>query len=167
MSKDYLKALETFFYVLGLCVHDDGTCTINLHLNVEEGKKFAEELKKAYKVIDESLHRLEDIDNSSPNEVMNELNEIIEYITEDKKVKYKSTILFDCDIIKDYLLKAQENEKVLEIVNEIITTTEDRLQDIILRCKDYEEYIGLWYWERELTEEEFNAIKRYFKNGPN
>lgn len=53
--------------------------------------------------------------------------------------------------------------EVLEIVKEIITMTEDKIQDI-LRCKDYEEYIELWYWERELTEEDFNLLKEYFKN---
>lgn len=53
----------------------------------------------------------ESIDNVTPSEAMKELDEIIEYITEDKKVKYKATILFDCEIIKDALLKAQEIEK--------------------------------------------------------
>lgn len=53
--------------------------------------------------------------------------------------------------------------EVLEIIKEIVTMTEDKIQDI-LRCKDYEEYIELWYWERELTEEDFNLLKEYFKN---
>lgn len=56
--------------------------------------------------------------------------------------------------------------EVLEIIKEIVTITEDKIQDKIqdiLRCKDYEEYITL-YWERELTEEDFNLLKEYFKN---
>ncbi len=59
-------------------------------------------------------------------EALDELNEIVEYITEDKKVKYKSTILFDCEIIKDALLKTQEQEKENELLKEIIKSFFDR-----------------------------------------
>lgn len=64
-------------------------------------------------------------------------------------------------IVKQALIKEQEQEKVLSIIREIVTKTEDKLQDI-LRCKDYEEYKELWYFEIELTEEEFELLKRYF-----
>lgn len=70
-----------------------------------------ERYKLAVSNVESALQRLESIDNANPGEAMKELDEIIEYITEDKKVKYKATILFDCEIIKDALLKAQENEK--------------------------------------------------------
>lgn len=56
-----------------------------------------------------------------------------------------------------------KEQEVLEIIKEIVTMTEDKIQDI-LRCKDYEEYTTLWYWERELTEEDFNLLKEYFKD---
>lgn len=62
-------------------------------------------------IVKQALQRLEAIDNTSPSEALKWLDQIIEYITEDKKVKYKATILFDCEIIKDALLKAQEMEK--------------------------------------------------------
>ncbi len=76
---------------------------------------------------------------------------------------------FDNDGAYDYLnfeddCKTVENAlEVLDIVKEIITMTEDKIQDI-LRCKDYEEYVTLWYWEKELPEEDFNLLKEYFKH---
>lgn len=59
---------------------------------------------KYFKNIEQALLELRAIKEVS-REALTELNEIIEYITEDKKVKYKATILFDCKIIKDALLK--------------------------------------------------------------
>ena len=90
MSKEYLEALERIKNKFINFFHEDNP-------DVES--------------IEDALQRLEAIDNTSPNEALKWLDQIIEYITEDKKVKYKATILFDCEIIKDALLKAQEMEK--------------------------------------------------------
>lgn len=70
--------------------------------------------------IEKELKRLKEIDNAKPSEALEDLNEIIEYITEDKKVKYKATILFDCEIIKDALLKAQKQERIISGLEDYI-----------------------------------------------
>ena len=81
------------------------------------------------------IQRLESIDNTKPSEALKELNEIIEYITEDKKVKYKATILFDCEIIKDALLKAQKQEQAFKLINKKLVDLSD-----VRYCLNYEHY---------------------------
>lgn len=92
MNKEYLEALKILDY------HND--------LKKCWGKEFD--------IVEQALLELKEIKESNLSEALKELNEIVEYITEDKKVKYKVTILFDCDIIKDALLKAQEQEKEID-----------------------------------------------------
>lgn len=102
-----LKALEKL---------DNTLCLNNIKDNIEFGIDTEEhcdcdnvvEMAECLDVVMNALNELEQIKNTKPSEALDELNEIIEYITEDKKVKYKATILFDCEIIKDALLKAQK-----------------------------------------------------------
>lgn len=60
--------------------------------------------------------------------------------------------------IKQALLKAQEQDKVLEIIKNIIKFGDDL--SAILNFNTYEEY-DEWSWDYELTEEEFELLKRW------
>ena len=92
---------------------------------------------------------------------LDELNEIIEYITEYKKVKYKATILFDCEIIKDALTTKSKKEQAFDIaVKKGVDFT------ILLGSKTFNEYNETIYEEYRikemlLTEEEFDLLKGY------
>ena len=101
--------------------------------------------------------RMLDIENANPSKALKESEEIVEYITEDKKVKYKSTILFDCKIIKQYILKSQEQEKVLEII------FEKKVDIIYLKdsnnVDEYNSHFGCVVCK--LTKEEFDLLKRW------
>lgn len=118
------------------------------------------------------------------SEAMKELNEIIEYITENKKVEY-ATILSDCEIIKDALLKSQEQDKVLEIIIKknvdifwLYHTLEMvKFEGVIDGCKYYNNYYApncvidnnLKTIRNEnlakLTKKEFDLLKRWLENG--
>lgn len=153
-------------------------------------------------------------------EYLEALEQIIEYITEDKKVKYKATILFDCKTIKkalerleaidnanpsealkdlqiienniiytlsdcdindevcqnlqyaktkisaieQYILKAQEQEKVLRVIKEKNVDTK-----LLRKCNSVDEYNAkikkdynsFYYKKYRLTQEEFDLLKRW------
>lgn len=140
--------------------------------------------------IQSDLQRLDVIDNANPSEALEYLDHIRKddfnmIITTYPPIPAYNGITKDdmFNSVKQSLIKAEEMEKendklngqmkyltevitefqkILSIIKEIITKTEDKLQDI-LRCKDYDEYREL-YWEKELTEEEFELLKRYFGN---
>ena len=122
--------------------------------------------KEELDILQNALNELKAIKEAKPSEAFKELNEIIEYITEDKKVKYKSTILFDCEIIKQSLLKAQKLEKAWEIVRK------KRVDFYILSIRNtVEDYNGLYYDIHNsydvvsylLTQEEFDLLKEMLK----
>ena len=89
---------------------------IDLSINQLVDKKTYER----YSIVKSALERLEVIDNAKPSEALEDLNEIVEYITEDKKVKYKATILFDCEIIKDALTTKSKKESVVDGIISIV-----------------------------------------------
>ena len=123
MGKEYLEA----FGRIALHVEYDNDGSYDC-LNFEDDCK----------LVDEALQRLEDIDNANPTEALKELNEIIEYITEDKKVKYKATILFDCEIIKDALIKAEKDKAKIEKLkheNAILKAEIDAFKKIAFKGK--------------------------------
>ena len=100
------------------------------------------------KQVEKAILELKEIKEANPSEAMEDLNEIVEYITEDKKVKYKGTILFDCDIIKDALLKAQELEKENLELKKKIDSYERRIE--LYSSKQLE--TALFYSRNELAE---------------
>lgn len=121
---------------------------------------------KDFNIIKQALQRLNVIENSKPSKAI----ECLERIDEEYSTLDNEDFEICFNVIKKSLLKAQEMEKendkykkVIDIIKEIVNTTEDRLQDI-LRCKDYEEYKGLWYFEITLTKEEFDLLKEVFKD---
>ena len=68
---------------------------------VEEAK-----IKSAYECLQQALQRLEAIDNANPSEALKWLE------------KYRLTILFNTSIVENALLKAQENEKLLQVIKQ-------------------------------------------------
>lgn len=167
MSKEYLGALENLKQQAIAFEHSELAIKV-ANMN--------------YTTLRQALQRLESIDDVEPDEALKWLNQIVEYITEDKKVKYKATILFDCDIIKDALLKAQTNEEILQkYYQEGITLDSVRAlkkeRDFFKKsleiikekkvsifqlscCKNVNEYNDLKFKDSEkLTKEEFNLLK--------
>ncbi len=130
------------------------------------------------------------------------IDEIINLITEDKKVKYKAVILFCCNTIKQALIKAQEQEKKFDdflifenghkmsgfdykgkqIVaipleeyddfmkqNDVLEIIFEKNVDLhyLKDCKtveEYNKYCDEITEEKELTQKEFDALKRWVEN---
>lgn len=102
----------------------------------------SKEVVEAFDVIEKGLQRLESIDNANPSEALN-----ITKATE----KYTG---IDLSIVKQALLKAQEQEKALKIIKENQVST-----FWINECKSVEEYNGVY--GRKLIEEEIELLKRW------
>ena len=109
------------------------------------------------------IQRLEAIDNAKPSEALECLEEIAKaptFMGGNPKYLYhtKSEIPFieDINTIKQALLKAKEQEKVLKIIKEKKVNI-----DLLNDCKDRYEYnIHFPYREiYQLTEEEFDLLK--------
>ena len=103
--------------------------------------------------IKQALQRLESIDNTNPSEAL-ECLEKVELLTCDFEW-YKDNI----NTIKQALLKAQEQEKVLKIIKEKNVNT--LLLELAENLEEYNERIVP---NGKLTEEEFDTLKRYFEN---
>lgn len=143
MSKEYVQALDDLF---GLVVFQK-SLTKEQYARVQEYND----------IIEQALHRLEAIDNADPSEAMECLQQLAEmadkcWVSCDVH-KWKTTI-------KQALLKSQEQEKVLKI----IIDKEVNL-GMLKICKTVEQYnAGCKIFGRnELTEEEFELLKRYFE----
>ena len=119
-----------------------------------------------YEEYQKMCQRLESIDNANPSEALRELENLgthgIEYrepfeLGFTKSMPFKSTKEFK--IIKQALIKAQEQEKVLSIIKEknvdFDTLTDSEALD------DYNSKMNWSY--RRLTEEEFNTLKEWSK----
>ena len=117
------------------------------------------------RLLQQSLQRLESIDNANPSEVLRALENLgthgIEYrepfeLGFTKSMPFKSTKEFK--IIKQALIKAQENEKVLEILKKKEIDT-----FMLMLCDNVEQYnSGLKNKpNRQLTQEEFDLLKRW------
>ena len=153
MSKEYLEALEKLLdgYSKGMA-----------------GRSYYDTIKQA-------LQRLESIDNSKPSETL----EILDDFKNGLVNKETGMIMFNqvwfknqIDTIKQALLKAQENEKVLEIIKK------KRIDIGLLKhCEYHTEYnveiaehndelktYQDWWYRKELTKEEFDLLKRWLGN---
>lgn len=127
----------------------------------ENGKQWwITDKSKDYKcnIIEKELQRLESIDNSNPSEALECLfrigyNHRENYINGRHKEDY--------NIVEQTLLKAQEQEKVLVIIKE-------KNVDIfwLKNSKTKSDYNSHVFISKinELTEEEFELLKRYFEN---
>lgn len=129
MSKEYLEALKIVKY------------------------NSSKEVVEAFDVIEKGLQRLEAIDNAEPSEALTEIFNII-YNLDCGTTYEQDKKLDECrKTIKQALLKAQEQEKVLNIIKE------KEVNIASLKAYDLEEYNMIY--ENKLTEEEFDLLKEY------
>lgn len=103
----------------------------------------------------------------NPSEALNYLNQFINEMTEclenpkqyvkdyDNEIFYKYKYTFETTI-KQALLKAQEMEKVLEIIKEKVMS--------LVSIEDGRVWDNELYGSNELTEEEFDLLKRWLEN---
>lgn len=138
MSKEYIEAL--------------GKLT-----EIAYGRGARPENNLESRILEKNLQRLEAIDNSNPSEAL----ELVGYL----KDYFLNMIPYDgwLDDIEKYILKAQEQEKVLKIIRECL----------VCEFKLFEKdgcYFILFYFddEHELifklkNKEEFDLLKRYCK----
>ena len=115
-------------------------------------------LDKIRKNVKSALQRLESIDKANPSEALRKLDDISYLVlNEIDDLKNKELWKSYFNTIKNYILKAQENEKVLSIIKE-------KNVDIyeLQECKNVEQYNKKCdYWGIQLTEEEFDLLKRW------
>ena len=119
---------------------------------------------KWHEVIEQAIQRLEVIENAKSSEALKIVDKMANYILLDEKYGFiddeeKQTIIEDRDTIKQALIQAQEQEKVLEIIFE-------KNVDIYLLkdARNLEEY-NRWISQRgrhyyRPTQEEFDLLKR-------
>ncbi len=116
--------------------------------------------------IKQALQRLKSIDNTKPNEVL-------EIIRKCENSNYLNTLypkfVEDLKTVENYILKSQEQEKLLMIIlkkqvdiNEIkIMISNLKHCDDIERCKRYNASRKVGY---KLKQDEFNSIKEMLNN---
>ena len=158
MNKEYMQALYDLF----------GLVAFQKSLTKEQYAR----VQKYNDIIEQALQRLESIDNANPSEALVYINSLIkendydiknqnntgfDIDTQKKWVKYLNNKLSLLNSIKQALLKAQENEKVLEI---IINKNVDF--DTLTDSEALDDYNSKMNWSyRRLTQEEFDLLKRY------
>lgn len=121
------------------------------------------DIDKWHEAIEQALQRLESIDDANPNEALNGLEYICKILKEKYIVDVKWVFKNDYNIIKQTLMKSQEQEKVLEIIKNIIKFGDDLIS--ILDFETYEEYYKYSDdYGYLLTQEEFESVKEAFKN---
>ena len=119
-----------------------------------------EELSKDCDIIEEALQRLEAIDNTTTSEALKAFEDF-------KDISLEGFVLITPDLqrlntIKQALLKSQEQKNVLEIIMKrqvniaLLVTVKD--------VEEYNFYIPYEEFEKYLTQEEFDLLKRYCEN---
>ena len=118
------------------------------------------ETDKYYKHLKEYL---ESIDNATPSEALKELKRIdynITYLLSDCDINEEVSMNFNsirdnksCEIIKQYILKAQEEHKLLEIIKEKVMN--------LVSISDGRVWDGELYQSNKLTEEETIILNRW------
>jgi len=127
-------------------------------------------IKEVNKILEDFAH---DYDRKHKG-AMSELEQIIEYITADKKVKYKATILFDCDIIKDELQRLDFLDEAMDLPTNCHSIFKNRNDDevAIMRKEEYDKYcnqdkvlkivkerqVDIYHLNKSETVEEYNEI---------
>lgn len=102
----------------------------------------------------QALTELKSIKETEPSEVLSKLREL-----RAKPFNWE-TLIKVLDEVEQSLLKAQENEKVLEILKPYLRLVGNCLQ---VKAPNVDTDDG-WAWIKELTnEEEFDLLKRCFK----
>lgn len=142
--KEYLEALETIRQHLTFVNHDN---------------EIINDYEEECNIIEKALQRLEAIDNAKPSEALDITNSYLKVFEEEKTDVLYDIESFKQDFIsvKQALLKAQDQEKVLKIM---FTKTVSIFQ--MSCCKNADEYNDLKFNDNEkLTKDEFDLLKRW------
>lgn len=127
-----------------------------------EGKDLwiSDDYGEDYDIIEKGLQRLEAIENANPSEALKKLEKYLkwlernEFFIEISNGKYVKCV----DIIKPTLLKAQEQDKVLEIIKK--KKVDIRVLRNCLNAKDETpKHYNFIRDKHPLTEEEFDLLK--------
>lgn len=113
------------------------------------------EIVKAFDIIEKALQRLEAIENAKPSEAIEWL-ETKCYVESPQDEKFEEC----CSTIKQALIKAQEQEKVLEIIKE------KKVDVFRFKELDFNIFNQLQKSCKlpELTQEEFDLLKEVLNN---
>ena len=114
-----------------------------------------QDLEQDTDIVRQALQRLESIDNAKFSKSLEDLKKVRDFSYRLPMVQYLE-MNYALDTIQDALVKAQEQEKVLEIIKE-------KNVDVfkLYNCKTVKEYNQAQYRDCKLTEEEFELLKRY------
>lgn len=118
------------------------------------GQLKGQELVNCFETIFNGLKRLESIDNANPSEALECLDKMAKQIELDEDTDYWE-IRNAHKTVENALQKAQEQEKVLEIIKEN--------PSIVMAVKRYSTYDNFKAnnMNSNITEEEFNLLKRW------
>lgn len=118
-----------------------------------------EKFEECVKIIKQFLQRLEAIDNASPSEALECLKKVNDYLSNVYDYKeIKEEIQKDINTIKQALIKAQEQENILNIIEKKNVNI-----NLIKRYDNVHDYNECMYWNYTyLTQEEFELLKAYF-----
>ena len=144
MTNDYLETLGKYIRYKKKYVGND---TYRLYIK-----------KNEMEFLEKSLQRLEAIDNTNPSEALKCLKTI-----KGEQQRYSLPYDEEIKIIEQALLKAQEQKKVLDIIfgkNVDIEYIKTCFYDEKGGLKEYNSWVG-HDEDKELTEEEFDLLKRY------
>ena len=133
-------------YYLQINVNDDEATQIQLPL-------LEDEIKDVQLAID----KFKQIDNTNPSEALENLESIALWSSDYDDVGCYN-FEKEYNIIKQVLLKAQEQDQVLEIIKK-----KNVMAFLLKVCKSIDEYNFHTSEKDELTQEEFDLLKRYFK----
>lgn len=116
------------------------------------------------KQIKDMIQRLESIDNASPSEALKELKELHELAYGNEETSWKIDEIRMSSHIKQALLKAQEQEKVLEVIKELISKhCKIELIDGGTYYQIKIKVMGSDYtFGMSITKEEFDLLKKHF-----
>lgn len=113
-----------------------------------------------YIIVKRALQRLEAIENANSSDVFEYVENIqgeIEWAFEFNNGKIEEYDPRIMNIIKQYILKAQEQEKVLKIIKEKNVDVR-----FLRTCNVLNDYNYCQYLSDELSQEEFDTLKHYF-----
>jgi len=125
-------------------------------IEVDDGS-IKDKYPKQIKILKQALQRLEAIDNANPSEALEELKELHELAYGNEKTSWKIDDIRMSSHIKQALLKAQEQDKVLEILKPNLRLVGNCLQARVPLVDEAD----LWVFVKEITnEEELDLLKK-------
>ena len=180
MSKEYLEALKVIKNIKLSHVETeededfDGNWVYDT-IEVDDGL-IGDKYPKQIKILKQALQRLEAIDNANSSKALKYVNgkiadledDLQHYTMVDKdkcKEFYIRENLKQLNTIKQALIKAQEQENVLEIIKEKKVDIWKFIDNGIFNYS-YDDYYFCWnyYSCKKLTQEEFDLLKSWLDN---